>query len=424
MIDRRDFIGNAVALGVTAALAPALRAAAAPSWRNALSVSPFTEFVLREKIAYGDGRAQARTTGELQRLFMDHGSSEVYARLGTRRGITPNEGDHSVVRGLELAKLSRELGVPINPELGLFAFYGDITHQPEPDFADYPSLAPPKPWHELGVAQMTDILRRYGALIAREILDTGASVNVWDLGNEVERGVAGVAAPPIREPAGWKYRAPDAVDPEIGRMDILRYIRLDEAKRIEWLEAHLWPHVGALFAATAEGIRSVDPHARFSTHTSGMVAHSSAMFIHFYEAMDAAGFRCDEAGLSFYPSASKEPPDRFAALRDMLATAVPKLGRRAFIAEYAYPVGPFKFGADDWDHALPGYPVSRDGQAKLARDLVDWGVQSGHLSGVRPWAPDLVLPGWAEMSCFDLDGRKAGARPSLEAFAPRSKPRA
>ncbi|HAX25320.1 MAG TPA: glycosyl hydrolase family 53, partial [Chloroflexi bacterium] len=123
-------------------------------FRCALSVSPFTELVLKEGITYTDGNLTASSTEELQRLFVAHGATELYARFGTQRKFTYGNHDHSVERGLERARLAAKLNLPFNPELGLFAQYGDITHQPEPDFTDYPSLKVPGPWHTLTLAQM------------------------------------------------------------------------------------------------------------------------------------------------------------------------------------------------------------------------------------------------------------------------------
>lgn len=417
MMDRRSFLAASVSAAVLAGARAEDMVQTVSPFRAALSVSPFTELVLKAGISYTDGTLTARSTEPLQRLFMAHGATELYARIGTQRKFTYGDHDHSVERGLERARLAAKLGLPFNPELGLFAQYGDITHQPEPDFSDYPSLKVPRPWHRLSLGEMLPILRDYGALIAAEIRDCGARVNVWDLGNEVERGVAGIAVPPIVQPAGWKYRAPDAVDKEIGRMSLKRYVKMSPAARVEWLSNHLWPYMGQAFAAVAEGIRSVDEHARFSTHTSGMSAYSLDLFTRFYQSLDAAGFKVEQAGLSYYPSADGEPADRFTAFKNMVAAATAQLNRPVFLAEYGYPVGPFKFANNPWDHAVPGFPVSVSGQARYLREVVAWGARTGHLSGIRPWAPDLPVPGWGEMSLFALEGRTATARPGIDAIS-------
>jgi hypothetical protein len=72
-------------------------------------------------------------------------------------------------------------------------------------------------------------VRHYGALVARQILATGARVNVWDIGNEVEFGVAGVA---VRALGGGPYGAPDRVDTAIGQMSAGQLVGMPEAERI------------------------------------------------------------------------------------------------------------------------------------------------------------------------------------------------
>src|SRR5436853_5958061 len=89
--------------GTIAALGTMTSGRAAPSaraFRISLSVSPFTEMVLAQGIHFTDGQREARTAEEVQRLFLAHGATEVYARIGTRRKFTPGNGDHGVERGL------------------------------------------------------------------------------------------------------------------------------------------------------------------------------------------------------------------------------------------------------------------------------------------------------------------------------------
>ncbi|MGH7022737.1 MAG: glycosyl hydrolase 53 family protein [Caulobacteraceae bacterium] len=416
LADRRGFLAGVGSVAMTAA--PAIPAPAAQTFRNALSLSPFAEYLLNSGVSYTDGRRVARTAEALQKLFVAHGSTEVFARIGTRRNFKRELGDQGVNRGLDRARLAKRLGRPLNPELGLFAYYGDASHQPEPDFSDYPQLRLSRPWHEMTIHEMASVLKDYGALIAAEIVSTGARVDYWDLGNEVEFGVAGVAIPSFKTAvAGWTYRPPNGVDPEIGRMDIRRLMSLSEHDRLAWLSRHLWPNVGRIFKAVADGVRSVDRSARFSTHVSGASAYSARRLGAFFGAMDEAGYRVDQLGTSLYPSGSAEPDRRFDRFKQAAAEARVALERPVFVAEFGYPVGPFRYGGVAWDHPVPRYPISVRGQADLIRDLVAWGAGTGHLAGLRPWAPEVVAPAWAAMSLFDLDGREATSRPSLSAIA-------
>jgi arabinogalactan endo-1,4-beta-galactosidase len=383
---------------------------AAAQFRVSLSVSPFTESLLARGIQFTDGTMTSNTLEEVQRLFVKYGATEVYARIATAPHATQGPADHSLARGLERARIAAKLGLPFNPEIGLFDVYGDVRCQPPPDASIDPH------WTSLRLDQMTPLIRDYTAKVAREILATGAKVNVWDLGNEVEFGVAGVAVRPMPGACddtaggpGW-YHPPDQVDREIGKASVESLMRQPESKRIAWLSAHVWPAEAKLLGAAAEGIRSVDAKAKFSTHISGMSATRPAQAVAFFQAMRSGGYSPDELGLSYYPSSTG---DSLAAFQQTVTEMRGKLDRPVFIAEFAYPSRPMEGGPfKSWSHPLAEYPLTPDGQAALIRAIVEWGRAHG-LSGIRPWAPDLAVPGWAPMSFFTNQAKSAVAGPAL-----------
>jgi arabinogalactan endo-1,4-beta-galactosidase len=398
-------------------------------FRISVSVSPFAELVLNHGVVFSDGNIEAKTPEALERLFAAHGANEVYARIATTQKYRVGAGDHSMDRGLERARLAKALNLPLNPELGLFNIYGDVRCQPAPDFSDYSEINVPGSWNSLTLEQMLPILRAYGRAAARQILSTGVKVRVWDVGNEVDFGSAGVAVAPMPGACddtagghGW-YRAPDRIDPAIGKMSVLELMKMPETQRIAWLKAHLWPHEARMLAAVAEGIRSVDPGARFSTHVSGITAVLPAQAVAFYKAMRDGGFDADDLGVSYYPTSSANPRDRLQAFKDMAAAVHRDLGRPVFVAEFGYPAARMVRGPFIWNDAVPGYPQTPEGQAAFVRDLVTWGRATGTLSGLRPWAPDLPVPGWGPMSFFELSGTSAAARPVLDAFSEGTRSR-
>jgi arabinogalactan endo-1,4-beta-galactosidase len=319
--------------------------------------------------------------------------------------------------------VAKKLGVPFNPELGLFRSYGDIRCQAPPDFSDYVEIDVPGQWESLTLEQMLPPLRAYGAVVAEMILDTGIDVRIWDIGNEIEFGFAGVAPRPLPGPydelegkSDW-YIPPDNVDPEIGRMSVAELTRLSADERVAWLEAHIWPYIAPMLAAVADGVRSVDRDARFSTHISGFTAVRPSEALAFYRAMKRGGFFPDELGFSFFPSSAPFPPGRLQAFKETVELVRKELGRPIFIAEYAYPATPMREGTfKDWNHALEHYSLTPGGQADLLRDLVSWGATAG-VSGIRPFGPELVVPGWGPMSFFELKGNTATVRPSARAIA-------
>jgi arabinogalactan endo-1,4-beta-galactosidase len=203
-------------------------------------------------------------------------------------------------------------------------------------------------------------------------------------------------------------------------MSALNLVRMSETARIAWLQQHVWPHEAKMLAAVVEGIRSVDPQARFSTHVSGMTSVQSAQAVAFFKAMRDGGFPSDELGVSYYPTSSSTPRDRLQAFKDMATALHRELGRPVFVTEFGYPSKTMG-GIFSWNDSVNGYPLTPGGQADFIRDLVVWGVGNGVLSGIRPWAPDLAAPGWAPMSFFSPDGKTVAARPALDAILDGTK---
>ena len=308
-------------------------------FRLALSVSPFTATLLQAGATYTDGTRVASTATDLQQLYVAHGSNEVFARVATEMEPPTGSATHeSYTDALTTAALARSLGLPLNPELGLWADYGDVSCQPPPDFSSYPQLIVPGPWDTLTVDQMVPVLRAYGTLMAHALLDPGTTVRIWDIGNEVDFGTAGVA-PMGFNCAGWV--APDGVDPAIGQQSVVALLQMAEPARAAWLTAHVWPSEARLLAAVVDGVRAVDPGARFATHISQST--DTAFAQDFYAEMAAGGFQPDEIGFSYYPSASSTPM-RAAALRATVATVRAQFGRPVFLAELPIPRAPLERG--------------------------------------------------------------------------------
>ena len=412
-ISRRTALAG-LTTGLTAASFGMKVLAAKRSFRNSLSVGIDTERLLRQGVVYGDGRRTAATLEELQRLYVAHGSSEVYARIGTRKA-----SGNSLEQGLTRARLANALGLPLSPEVGLWESYGGM-----PNFADWPEIHFDKPWEQMTIAEMTPIVRDFGALVARSVLATGVAVNSWNLSGD-EHGIGGIMLPfagPFLRPS--TYKAPDGVNPAIGKIDPKAFEALPLQERIDWYSRHLWPNTGRVLAALAQGIQSVQPSARFSTHigSSPSPAYLPQLITAFFRANDSAGYRVDDLGICFFPSNYESPADRVATFKASVEQACSALGRPMYIAEFAYPVGAVQLGSAeseraDWGHATAGYSVSAQGQADLTRDLAFWGARSGLLSGIRQFAPDGVIGPWAPLSLFDLKDHKAAARPALSAVA-------
>ena len=384
-------------------------------FRVSLSVGEATEVLLRLGYVYSDGSGEARSLEDLQRLLIRHGSTEMWARINTRRAHRKNS-IRSLAKALDRARIAAKLGIRFNPELGLFGEYGDVRGQMPPDFSEYPEIKLPGPWLTLTVEQMEAAVRTYARIAAKEILATGAEVGIWDIGNEINFGIAGIAPAPAPgfAPAGKKdwYEPPDGINPEIGRKSVYDLVRMPDPQRIAWCRLNVWPYVARILKAAARGIREVAPDARFSTHLAFGTGPEFA--VAFYRAMAAAGVELDELGTSFFPSSK---PGRLKALKDMVGRLTREFGKPVFIAEYAYNAGRMTGSFSKWNHACPGYPFSEAGQAALLRDLTSWGLAHG-LSGIRPYGADFVVPGWRPLALFAVrDGtQRAVARKSIDSI--------
>jgi Glycosyl hydrolase family 53 len=435
-VSRRAFVARSVAagsalglsgsVGLAAAAVRRAAGAAAPAqllsapldgFRNSLSLSPFTESVLK-LTALSDGGYTAKTPSGLQALYWRHGATEVFHRLATLKSAPQGDADYGWGLGIERARFARDHGMPFNPELGLWAMYGDSgSYQQPPDFSDYPTIRLPGPWTSLTLEEMLGPLRQYGELVARQILRTGARVNYWDIGNECDTGIAGVTVMPLFPDN--TYVPPNNVDPQIGTMWEGELIAMPESERIAWSQAHLWPYVGRLIAATAEGIRVVDPNAKFSTHIAHDGVRSPNVQLACWQSFKEAGYLPDLLGTSYYPTAGAavgDAVDMFEWFKQNATALKSKFGREIFIGEYGYPTAlmqpPYVF-----DDQVESYPISVAGQYDFTHDLVRWGIESGCLAGVRPWAPEYCTDsGWAPMSWFAPSGRVATANPALHAI--------
>lgn len=383
-------------------------------FRVALSVSPFDQLSVNAG-TFSDGKRTARNVVELEQMFIAHGGNEIFSRATTERNHSIGI-DQSLSATLARARMARSMQMPFNPEFQLNGLYGDLTCQPAANFTSYPSISNPGPWHTLTINQMVGVMREYGAFVAREIRATGVEVNMWDVGNEVDFGVAGVAPRPYTGTCEeYTYQPPDNVDPAIKEESVDSLILKGEAYQIQWLTQHVWPHEARLLSAFADGVRSVFPEARFSTHIA--ISGSATFAIAFWDAMRGNGYVVDEMGFSYYPTASSANSlERFQNTVTALRRAH---GKKIFIAEYSFAaaeMGPEAGFFSEWDQPQPGYPISEKGQADFLRDLTAWGVRNG-ISGIRPWAPEFYDGLWGPMSLFRKNAAgNAEARPAIDAM--------
>ena len=178
----------------------------AEPFRVALSLSPFSLNQFEKGYSFTVGDKSAATPEELQEIYRELGSTEMYVRIATKRHVTDedvtdgvpdeNANVHTFDQGIRMCQIAAALNIPINPEIMCAYTYMDMDKQQAPRFDEYPEfnyLMNGKPWEELTLDEICVVLEAYGTFVAEAILNTGCTVNNWNLGNEANFGFAGIS---------------------------------------------------------------------------------------------------------------------------------------------------------------------------------------------------------------------------------------
>ena len=378
-------------------------------YRNALSVSPFTARAFENGYTYEYDGKEITSVEELEQLYLDKGATEMYVRIATKRHTTeeditdgvsdPNANVHTFDQAMELCKVAAKLNVPINPEVMCAYTYMDMETQQAPRFEEYPEfyqLQHGKDWSELTLDEINVVLKAYGKFLATNILETGCTVNNWNLGNEANFGFAGVSL-------GLKT----AVNPKLENVpDFARYVL--PLFRPSWLEKNIWKYNAQEFAAVKEGIleayadKGLDTTGvKFSTHIATVVMTPNAC-AKYFNCMKEYGYAVDTAGISFYPSAPSMYKNSMILYKKTVQAINKKCHVPVFIGEFAYPSGEMSGAFAGWNKPVKGYPCTEEGQAAIYQDVVEWGKTHGVI-GVRYWAAD--YEDWGTMGLFKFDNK-------------------
>ena len=383
-------------------------------FRVALSLSPFSLSQFEKGFTFQVGDQTASTPQELQRIYCDRGATEMFARIATKRYDMPRkdeaeepDNNSTLEHGLRLCRIAAELGVPMNPEIMCAYTYMDMSTQQAPNFEEYPdiyALQHGKAWEELDLDEICTVLKAYGQFVAKSILQTGCTVNNWNLSNEANYGFAGIS-----------YGLKTVVNPKLAKMPkSLRYLL--GTLSVGWFKRNLWCYDAKAFAATREGILAayselgIDAaNVRFSTHIATVVA-TPQICVSYFNCLKENGYALDTAGISYYPSAPSMCRDKEKLLKETVTAIYEQCGLPVFIAEYAYPSGLMEGPFAAWVQKTGDYEHDQQGQASLYADVIAWG-KTHHMAGIRYWAPD--FKGWYAMAMFEFDGNKGTAKTIL-----------
>lgn len=387
------------------------------NFRVALSLSPFSLSQFEKGYSFNVGNKTAHTPEELQSIYSELGSTEMFVRIATKRHVTAddttdgkpdsNANVHTFDQGIQLCKIAANLNIPINPEIMCAYTYMDMDQQQAPHFEEYPeiyALQKGKDWSELNLDEILTVLEAYGAFIGEEILNTGCTVNNWNLGNEANFGFAGISV-------GLKT----AVNPKLKDVsDMEKY--MSSVFGVYWLKENLWPYEAQALAAVRRGILSAYTKlgkdasgVKFSTHIATVVATTRSC-VSFFQTMAENGYAMDIAGISYYPSAPSLSMDKIDLLTRTIVRINHECGIPVFIAEFAYPSGKMEGPFSGWNKQMGSYKKTQAGQEAIYADIINWGRENG-LCGIRYWAPD--YEGWYAMSMFEFSNKVGNAKSIL-----------
>ena len=388
------------------------------NFRVALSLSPFSLNQFQKGYTFTVGDKTATTPEELQNIYRELGSTEMYVRIATKRHVTDeditdgepdeNANVHTFDQGIRLCQIAAELDIPINPEIMCAYTYMDMDKQQAPRFDEYPEfnyLMNGKEWSELDLDEICTVLEAYGEFVATAILSTGCTVENWNLGNEANFGFAGISM-------GLKT----AVDPKLEKAGTLKKYTAPVFAR-SWLKKHVWKHNAKAYAAVRQGILNayaklgIDAsNVKFSTHVATVVFPTGCT-AKFFNFMKDNGYAVETAGISYYPSAPSMALSKKGLLKKTVKKINKKCGLEVFIGEFSYPSGKMDGPFAGWNKKVKGYKHDQQGQANIYADVVKWGKDNG-MAGIRYWAPD--YEGWYAMSMFEFSNKKGTAKTILQ----------
>jgi len=324
-------------------------------------------------------------------------SFNILSRKGmnwVRIGVTTNTTGHtSLKESIEVAEWARREGFRLYWFFFMSHASADLGKQP----------SPPE-WQGFDLPKRAEAIRNYAKTTTAQILSAGISDHLYEVGNEIDYGFAG-----LFDPIGLE--------------------RGDDEAALRQLRETTWRDESILLTAAIDGIRAADPEAKIVLH----IAHwwSDAFALDFFKSMDLYGVRYDYVGLSFYPSSGITSlsdvliePERLNATRshELLGATVTRLtyeiNKPIIVSEYGYPsssaiVGPFSW----WNHTVAGYPLTPQGQKDWLRAFLNWTYTASEISGVFYYSPLFYGPRgvelWQPFALFDSSGE---SKPSLEAF--------
>lgn len=309
---------------------------------------------------------------------------ELLAKNGCRgariRLWVGDEGMNKLNYATDTARKAQQAG--LKPYLVLFL---------SDDWADFVKQPVPAVWKDLPLDRKAAAVEAYAESVVRHMAKAGIKIDTFEIGNEIDFGICGEFE------EEWPRRV-----------------------SLEYMRTRIWPRMAPILKAAQEGVLKAQPKAKFIIHLTQW--NNVDYCIPFWQAMLAADVRVDLPGLSYFPTSSKNAPERsFDFLRAQVAKIVDALHKPVLICETGYPsTANFAGQFAEWKNAMEGYPLSEEGQARWIADFIAVVRRDPRLfAGVYYWSPEWYDGGlWDAFALFD---GKGVARPGVRSFVPQTR---
>lgn len=323
-------------------------------------------------------------------------------RLGNRIGITPeldeaplDEWDDILSNNdlpnswssRELARYTITKGGKDGNNHSVFLFLSDAaTHAS--------TYYPGDDWAALTFEQRLEAIELHSAEVAQYFLDFGVNVSQFEIGNEVDFGIAGIQ-----------------IGDELVGEDI--DVNLNDNSAQE----KLWPYHVAVFNAAIKGIHSVNPTAKIGLHLAGMAYSEQNIYsIGFFKHMINENVDFDVIGLSYpylifeYNEGISFPyfkNDDFKFLINSLA----ELNKKIQISEFSY----FTDSTNIKVAVEQRYSNTEEGQANFMQDFLSELNRYPAIEGVYYFYADYYdeMEGPDELSGIGLFRNQSTPKPAL-----------
>lgn len=265
---------------------------------------------------------------------------------------------------------------------------------------------PPAGWEALSVEETSARLTEYGAAIAGRFKQAGLKIELYDVGNEIDKGILGLRP-------GERVTLPAGVD---------------QTHNMGYMKSAIWPNEAKLLQATIIGIRRADPDAKIVLHVDGLDVNMD-LAGSFFEFMVSEAVDFDYAGLSLpYPDSTWTLHNYsrdcwYQKLQD-LVDRIGLLGKQVIICEGVYPSSTRGIGGQP----MPDYPFTPEGQATWAHDLLRFARNSGNIKGFFYFDPD-YFPGMSQdpstwnVQSYGLFASDGVPKPAMQEFQVNLPPR-